>query len=510
VPAPTVPRARNVGVTAPATNAPSTIAPVVVRRLNRVEYDNTVRDLLGDRSRPAAAFPPDETAFGFDNQGAALTVPPLLAERLVASAEVLSRSAMAQLPSLLPCAAAADEPCARRFVTDLGQRAFRRPLAADEVTRFMQVFLSAWAHGDFKSGAEVVLRSMLVSPFFLYRVELGAPALTPWEVASRLSYFLWQSMPDEILFTAARVGALGSDAEVAAQAERMLADPRAAAAIGRFHTQWLRLQALEAGTLQKDGKVFPKWKSELGPLLHREVTVLLNELVGQGPRGFAGIFTAEHTHLDATLAAHYGVKGPSGDGFAKVALDGRYRAGLLARGGVMAALAHHNQSSPTLRGRFVREHLLCQALPPPPADVDNVPSAPSASRTTRERLSQHARDPSCAGCHAAIDPIGLALENFDGAGQYRTQESGKPIDAGGELDGPFVGAPGLGAKLAASDQAAACLATQWLRFALGRGEESGDAPVIAQLAGQLGRDGDVRALLLALVQTPQFRLRGSP
>ncbi len=495
----------------------------VIRRLTRTEYNNTVLDLLGDDSHPADGFPADETALGFDNIGAALTVPPLLAEQYLQTAEKLSTRALSNLERLLPCASnTADEACALGFIRDFGERAWRRPLAEADVTQLSELYRTAAAQGGFRTGIDLVLRALLTSADFLFRLELGstenaAPGsakLDSWEVASRLSYLLWQTLPDATLFEAARSGRLSEPSQIAEQAQRLLGDARARQGIANFHDQWLKLRALDE-KLPKDAMLFPAWRPEIPQLLREELHLLVTDIAYNSSDPIRDLLTTDHTFMNAPLAAYYGVSGPTGTTFERVRLDPSVAAGVLSRAGLLAVHAHSNQGSPTLRGKMIRERFLCEPLPVPPPTVNNTPPSPSATQTTRERLANHASDPGCASCHSLMDPIGFAFENFDAIGLYRAQENQLSVDAGGTLvdageESAFTGVPELGRLLATGDQVRVCVARQWFRFAFGKAEQgSADEETIRALAALLATGGGVNQMLVALTQTSTFLSRSA-
>jgi hypothetical protein len=495
-----------------------------LRRLTRFEYDNTVRDLLGDTSAPARGFVAEEEALGFDNQATALGVPQLLAEQYMEAAEALAHQAMQAPAKLLPCdpAKAGEEACAGQLITQLGKRAYRRPLKDEEVNRLTKLYAWGKKQYDFSTGIELVIQAMLQSPHFLYRVEMGMPdpaapgvvALRPYELASRLSYLLWGSMPDEALFAAADAGALGTAAEIQAQAERMLDDPRARQAVGNFHEQWLGLRALD--TLSKDTSVYPAYDESLRPLWKEETTRFLEQVVFEDDKGdVATMLTAPYSMMNGPLANFYGlIGGPTGDDFERVTLDPGQRTGFLTHAGILAVNAKPNQSSPIHRGKFVRERLLCQIMPLPPNDVAIKAPDIDPGATTRQKFSEHETDPACSGCHHLMDPIGFGFEHYDGIGRWRDQDHGFPVDATGDIqgttdsDGPFDGAVELGARLSQSEQVRQCIATQWFRFGYGHAEGSEDACVMAELQGAFKASGySIKALLVALTQTQAFRYR---
>jgi hypothetical protein len=493
-----------------------------LRRLTRFEYNNTVRDLLGDNSAAADAFAPEEVALGFDNQAASLGVTALLAEQYQTAAEAIAARAVRDLPGLLGCdpAAAGEDTCAARFIRSFGKRAFRRPLDHGQVERLSSLYAWGRERYDFAASIELVVEAALQSPSFLYRVEFGMPepsapgvvALDPHETASRLSYLLWASMPDAELFAAADAGRLRTAREIEAQARRLLGDPRARAAVANFHRQWLGLDGLDG--LAKDTDIYPAYHNTLRPLWKTETLRFLERVVFDEGGGLGAMFTAPYSMMNADLAAFYGVAGPTGDAFERVPLDPAQRGGFLTQAGVLARYAKSNQSSPVQRGKFVRTRLLCQPLPPPPNDMAIRPPVIDAHATTREKFREHSEDPGCAQCHELMDPIGFGFEHYDAIGAWRDLDHGLPVDASGlvratqDADGPFDGAMELGARLAGSEGVRACVTTQWFRFAHGRGEGPEDACSLTELRAAFAAAGhDVRELLVALTQTDAFRYR---
>jgi len=491
--------------------------PATIRRMTRWEYNNTVRDLLGDTTRPADNFVAEEESAGFQNNADAHTVSALLAEQYLEAAEGIAERATADLHGLLGCDPTDD--CVGEFVARFGERAFRRPLEPDEVDRFTELFARGRSQFDARTGVEWVLTGMLQSPHFLYRVEKGeavegspgVAAVSSWEMASRLSYFLWGTMPDEELFAAARGDALRTRVQVAAQARRMLVDPRAKEIVRIFHAQWLDLELVDR--IEKDPTAFPAFTEELRASMRGEIETFIDHVVWEAGGDARLLFTAPYSFVDAELAALYGVAPPEGEGHIRVDLDPGQRAGLLTSAGILALKAKTDQTSPIHRGQFVREQLLCTTLPPPPPGlVVEVPD-PDPNLTTRERFARHASDPSCAGCHELMDPIGFGFEAYDGIGRWRAEENGLAIDASGEvvesdLPGPFDGAVELSNQLAQSGQVKECLVRQWFRFAYGRLETPEDACTIDTLTASFEASGnDVLDLLVELTLTDAFRYR---
>lgn len=494
-----------------------------VRRMTRTEYDNTVRDLLGDETRPGRNFPAEEESLGFNNNADTLVVVPILAEQYQDAAEKLAEAAVTDHLSALLGGCNPDslgeDTCAEKFITSFGPLVYRRPLVAEETTSLLAVFDAGREQFDFETGIRLVLTTMLQSPHFLYRVEFGTPIdgetevrkVAPYELASRLSYFLWGSMPDATLFKAAASGKLETREDVAFQARRMLADPRAREAVRDFHDQWLKLKHIDE--VQKDPDMFPDFDPAVLALLRSEAETFIDHVIWDGEGDLDTLLQAPYTFMNAELAKYYGVQGPVSDAFEKVELGPDKASGFLTQGGLMAVLAKANQTSPIHRGKFVRESLLCQFIPPPPDDVDITPPEVDPSLPTRERFKEHSADPFCAGCHAMMDPIGFGFEHFDALGKWRDVEAGEPIDASGEIisakvQGPFDGVPGLAAMLVESPEVEACMTRQWFRFAYGRGETNADDCTLDGLSAEFAASGrNIPDLLVALTQTDAFMYR---
>lgn len=512
--------------------------PAPLRRLSRREYGNTVRDLLGvTEANPALLFAPDAHAFGFDNIASAQSVSQLLAEQYDDASVSLAASAIMDLPKLLKCdpVALGEDACVRKFINDFGLRAYRRPLTTPEQTRLQALYTGAKPKYGFAAAVELVLQAMLASPNFLYRAEFGVAAmaaamsgaasgatsgatsrampanavrLNDYELATRMSYLFWGTMPDEMLFQAAAANRLGTQAELAAQAERMLADPRARETVGSFHTQWLELEELL--NLTKDTRTNPTFRSALIPFWKREIETFLDDWAFKSDGRIESLLLADYTFANKSLAAFYGYPALASDSvFVKVKHDGK-RMGLLTQAALMARNANSDQSSPVLRGKFIRETILCQELPPPPNDIEIKPPPIKAGQTTRERFGIHTQVATCAACHKMIDPVGFAFENFDAVGLYRVEDQGKPVDANAELlgtdvDGAFSGALEMSQRMARSELPRGCMITNWFRFANGRQETPEDDCSLALLKEQFKASNyNIRKLLVALTQTNAF------
>jgi hypothetical protein len=499
------------------------VAAAPVRRLTQSEYDNTVRDLLGDTTHPAQTFPPDQILGVFANNATTLTVPPLLALSYAQAAESLTTTALKSPAKLVPCdLAKGDDGCAKTFIATFGKKAYRRPLTQAEADGLFAAFTTnkTGTGATFTDGISAVMETILQSAPFLYRAEYGDATkreangvvpLTSWEMASRLSYFLWGSMPDDVLFTAAEKGELANPEQITAQAKRMLADPKARDAVREFYEQLLGIHGLASAN--KDTTLFPEMTPAMRASMTAETDAFVDWVMWGSDHRVATLFTAPVSFLDANTAKLYGVPAPSGTGPQRVDLDPKKRAGVLTQPSVLATLGKPDQSSPVLRGRFVREHFFCQAVNPPPAEVNNTPPPVTPGTTTRERMEQHVKDPKCFSCHSQMDPLGFGLENYDTIGRYRDVEQGKPVDASGsvvntDVDGDFVGGVALAQKLASSKIVLRCMATQWFRYGIGRADAKEDSCSIARATDKLSSTGgDLVELLVSIVQSDTFRYR---
>ncbi len=488
--------------------------PIVMRRLSRAEYNNSVRDLLGDTTRPADGFVDDPLVHGFENNAVALQVTPGLGEAYFDTAEKLAAAAIANVAQLAPCNGD-ERACAEAFATSFGMAAWRRALSADELAMQLALYDLGAQRRGYAGGIDLMIRSLLFAPDFIFRPEIGeplpnSPGLRPtsWEMASRLSYMVWASTPDKQLLEAAARNELIDPAKVRAQVERLAGDAKIADGISSFVSQWFGLRPL--ATLSKSPERFPNWGSETGALLAREAQLFAADVVVSGAP-LSKLFDADYTVANASLAAFYGLSGPVSDEFQKVDTSQSARRGLLTGGAFLASHSHADQNSPSLRGKFVREQLFCQPLPPPPPTVNNAAPMPNADQTTRERFEAHRVDPSCAGCHALMDPIGLAFEHYDAVGLWRDTENGKPIDDSGELIGvdvarPFDGVDGLIDAILPSTELTECVARQWFRHALGRDATRADAGALSALS-QRSKESIV-FMIVSFTETQAFSSLG--
>ncbi len=513
-------------------NAETEVAAVkpvgpVLRRLTHIQYNNTIHDLLGDDGNLAEQFPPEDFVNGFKNQYQSQSISPLLAEAYSLAAEKLAQNAFrgGDTHGLIPCKQT-EPACAEKFVQSFGQKAFRRPLQKDEADRYVRLFRT---QKQFLAGAQIVTEALLQSPGFLLRTD-GAQSKA-YERASRLSYFLWNTMPDAALFRSAAAGELDSPQGVEAAARRMLKDPKAHATIDDFVSQWLRFDRL-LNTI-KDRETFPQYGPELALAMTEEARRLVADLVWNNG-DFTKIYSADYAFLNSGLADLYKVKAPADD-FGKVMLPPETeRSGILGQGLFLGLTSKPTETSPTARGLFVREQFLCQDVPQPPPGVStNLPVLTKAKpQTNRERLAMHLSNESCAGCHTLIDPIGFGFEKFDAIGQRRekqkltfrpTREEAKDkdkerksetvslaLDTSGYVagigDSQFTEPRTLGKVLAANEQCRECIVKQLFRYESGRKETPADRPVIQQSFDDFRRSGfHFQDLMVSLVKLSIFQ-----
>lgn len=397
-------------------------------RLSRLEYNNTVRDLLGVDMHPADAFPPDGGGGGgFDNNSATLFIPPVLMEKyLSAATDLLAKAKVATHPG---------DP--RKCLEDFATRAFRRPVEATEVEALLGLFHEAETRGDsFDDALRFALRAVLVSPHFLFRIEVprgsDSQPVTDHELASRLSYFLWSSMPDEELFRVASEKKLRAPGVLEAQTRRMLRDPKARAFADNFAGQWLRVHELQTSA-QPDTNKFPEYTPALRDAMAAEPIEFFHALLRENG-SILKLLDADYTYVNATLAKHYGLVF-SREGFQRVTLPDGNRGGVVTMGAVLTITSYPRRTSPVLRGKWILEEILDSPAPPPPPLIKSLPSSDKVrdGLTFRQQLEQHRKDDNCAGCHKRLDPPGFGLENFDAIGRWRTEIAGQPVDANGEM-----------------------------------------------------------------------------
>ena len=411
-------------------------------RLNRAEFARTVLDLTGVEIDPSAYLPPDTISDGFDNIADVQAFSPTLVSGYLRAAAAVSRRAVAdRSPAIFVCRPARatdDDACANRILTRLASAALRGTATADDAADLRRFYRDGRDSGGFDSGIRLAVQALLVHPRFLFRIERSgsAPgaALDSMAIASRLSFFLWGAAPDAALIDAARAGVLGTAAGRRAQAARLLRDRRSEALATRFARQWLRLQDLE--TLRPDPRRFPGFDEALARSMRRETELFFDSIVRED-RSVLTLFDASYTFVDERLARLYGIAGVTGSTFRRVSVADDRR-GLLGQASVLASTSVADRTSPVLRGKWVMEVLLGTPPPPPPPNVpalDESVTASSAGKllSTRQRMEEHRKNPACNSCHKVIDPLGLALDNFDVTARWRTRENGMPLDTAGDF-----------------------------------------------------------------------------
>jgi hypothetical protein len=519
----------NTGSHDPAGTAESTVGPAPLRRLTGEEYLNALGDLFPGLVLALPALPADATVAGFDNSADVQQPSDVLVSRYETIANLYAEAATkdaASTQAVTGCADLAAPECAGTFIDAVGAKIFRRPLGPPEHARFVARF-SAWQSAvDFAGAVQLTLSALLQSPQFVYRPEplpansTGAVALDSYALATRLSFFLWKSVPDAELLAAAQSGTLGTPAEVRAQATRMLADPRAKRVLYSFHRQWLGLdRILQDEHAARSAAVDPAWTTTTQASLGRETQLLVENVLGEGGT-FGDLLTSRRAFLDAESARIYGLPAPEA-AWSEVTLPAGERAGLLTRAAFLAGYSHRGATSPPVRGNWVQLRLLCQlpTSPPPDADLSQPMALPEDGPQTNRMLFETRTKPTaCRGCHAGLNGFGFGFERYDAAGKLQNTENGLPIDATGKItgtdvDGTFDGAADLSERLAHSATVQRCASERWLRFAMGRAPVDAETKILDTLATRFhATDGDVRALLTDIAVSDTFRLQagGTP
>jgi mono/diheme cytochrome c family protein len=417
-------------------------------------------------------------------------------------------------------AAGSESGCARTILSNLARRAYRRPVTADDVDPLMELYAAGRAERrSFDASIEQALQLILASPKFLFRVETPPDAkariqaVSDLELASRLSFFLWSSIPDDELLRVAEQGRLDQPATLQAQVERMLRDPRSRALVDSFATQWLRLRNLRSHSpIARD---FPNFDNELREAFRNETELFFGSIIRED-RSVLDLLNADYTYLNERLARHYGVANVYGSHFRRVRVDQDARRGLLGHGSVLTVTSYPNRTSPVLRGKWVLENILGTPPPAPPQDVPDIEENQPGeeARSLRARLEAHRRSPTCASCHRVMDPLGFALENFDGLGQWREKEPGGAIDPTGQLaDGTPIDGPVALRKaiLERRELFVRALTEKLMTFALGRGMELTDKPLVRKVAREAAaREYRWSAVVLGIVRSAPFQMKKTP
>ena len=454
---------------------PLLAGPVMNRRLSRMEYNNSVRDLFGVDLHPGDLLPSEGGGGeGFDNAGATLFTTPVLMEKYLEAAELVLgtifpnsvssdrdqkstpleaeqlKAIRNKLMILVPGDTKLSSESARQILASFLPRAFRRPVSASETERYLRVFEHAAQRGDsYDQALKVALKAVLISPSFLFLIETpaektGVYRLDHYEVASHLSYFLWASIPDDELTKLASEGKLHDEAVLRQQVQRMMRDPRARSLADGFAAQWLGIRSLGT-TIRPDARLFPEFNDELAAAMREETVQFIQSIISED-RSLLEIIDSDFTFLNERLAALYKIDGIKGTQMQKVHLDDTRRGGILGQAGILTVTSFPHRTSPVLRGKWILEELLGSEVPPPPPDVPVLNErrrGEGDAQTVRQLLEKHRSKVECAGCHSRMDPLGFGLENFDPLGRWRTDQAGKPIDSEGVLPtgekfrGPF-------------------------------------------------------------------------
>jgi hypothetical protein len=506
-----------------STSSKPEVDVMVIRRLNRTEYTNTLRALTGTKLDPGSNFPPDILSFGFDNIGEGNDIQPLHVEQYEKQADAVLDELFA-LPAtdpnrakVLACdAQTGGQACVASTVLAFAERAYRRPITAAEVAPFVTIADSFTASGGTANdGLKVALRAVLMSPHFLFRVELDpSPTdktphrLNAYELASRLSYYLWSSMPDDALLASAKSGALLSDAGLLSEVSRMLGDAKAKSLVDNFGGQWLNTRRVLA--VKPDDAMFPKFDDALAADMATESAMFFAELVAKGS-AIADLLSADFSYVNKNLAAFYGMQPPASDGFERVSLAGTPRLGFLTQGAFLTLTSNPTRTSPVKRGKWVLDQLLCTPPPQPPDGVDT--DLPADGTSVRARLELHRAKEPCKTCHKLMDPIGLSFENFSGIGEYRTTDEFGPIDATGTLEvatGPvnFNGAAELVPLVAKDERLPRCLTQKVLTYAVGRGFTNDDDLAIKNVLAMATMSGQgLRGVFGSAALSESFKSR---
>jgi mono/diheme cytochrome c family protein len=469
----------------------------------------------------------DDTLGGFDPMGGMARAPRISSLQVTGPFDATGITSTPSRERIFICrpeTAEEERPCAEQILTNLASRAFRRQATAEDMADPMRFYDAGRELGDFEAGVQQGLMAILASPKFLYRAltpaedaavaETGAP-LDPYALASRLSFFLWSAPPDEELLQLASTGAIADDATLDAQVERMLADPRAKSLATNFGFQWLRLRLLD--DVEPDPALFPEFDGDLRRAFRTEMELFVDE-VFRGDHSVMNLLDADYTFVNERLALHYGLPGVRGDRFRKVTLEDSRRHGVLGKGAILMLTSYGNRTSPVLRGTWVLENIIGTPPAAPPPNVEAFPENQpgQAALTVRERLVAHRAAESCNACHGVIDPLGLALENFDAIGSWRDKDvyAGMTIDASTEMvDGRILNGPeDLRAAMAAQPELFVRAFTRKLMtFALARGVEYHDMPQVRQIVrDSAGEDYSFASLVKGIVRSPQFRMVGPP
>ncbi|HVF17241.1 MAG TPA: DUF1592 domain-containing protein, partial [Steroidobacteraceae bacterium] len=494
---------------------------VALRRITETQYRHTIADVLGPSIKVEARFEPERREEGLLALGSAmLSLTSSGFEQYFALASTISDQALneKQSDAIVGCkpadATKTDDACARQFIEKYGELLFRRPLTQSEIqTRLKSVTVGTTQANDFYAGLKLALTSLLVAPDFLFRIESAEPdpanpkghRLDAYTKAARLSFLLWDSTPDAELIAAARSGAIHSPAELKRQVTRMIASPKFEAGARAFFIDMLQLDGF--GNLVKDPTIYPKFNQSIAEAAREQMLLRTIDLLVRKKGDYRDLFTSNETFLNRPLASVYNVPFASKSEWAPYTFPAdAERSGILTDIGFLSLHSHPGTSSPTRRGIKALEIFMCQATPQPPANVDFSKVQDSTKGTVRGRLLDHMENEGCSGCHRRTDPIGLALEHFDGLGQLRTMENGTPIDVTAELkEASFEGAPGLGNYLRNEPRVASCLVRNVYQYGVGHKTFGSDRPYLtAQTQAFVDKGYRFSELVTQIASSPEF------
>lgn len=488
-----------------------------LRRLGPAEWNNTVADLLPVATLSRFNFPSEFAIEGFENNADFQASSALLVEAFRESAVAITEQA---LPQMIPqCKGNPDGQCARVFLAEFLPRAFRRPVTEEELSVYVDFWNAEEQATYFMAAYHLTVQAILQSPEFLFRLEFGTTQgeagdevpLSQHEIATRLSYFIWASMPDAELFAAAAAGELNDPAVLEQHARRMLADERARNALTDFHRQWLEVD--DVLRIEVDGNLTPFWQRNIRFPMRDAPLLWIEWLIFDGPGSLEGLLTEDSAFVHRDTAGLYDVPSPNEE-FERMTTPNR--AGILMDPAFLAIRSHPGNASPVLRGRFISERVLCNIIDPPPAGLTIFPPRAAdfaGSTTNRERYERTMDSPDCSGCHEPMHGLGFPLEGFDMLGSLQSDDQGSPIDETGEIrnadvEGPISDRMDLVQTLASSDQVRRCYAKQWFRYGWGRLDRFADNAVIDAVDPAFeSSGGDIQELLVAFVKTDAFRIR---
>lgn len=507
-------------------------APAGIRRLLARQYTSSIRQVLGDAAAGAATPPEDATLSEFETIAAAeLAAPPAAIDKYEGSATAVAKATVADsdtMAKLVPCMPLGpdDAECYKQVIESVGHQLWRRPLTDAEVAPIVAIAKDAGAKiGTFHDGVQYALTVLLQSPYFLYTVELGVPdpqhpgffKLTGPELATRMSLFILDTAPDAALLDLAEKGNLETEDQIRAAAKGLLAKPAAHAALNSFYDVLFKLRDLPNTT--KTPSIFPSWNPDLAQSMRRESLLFFEDMVWTQNADYREIFTADSTFIDANLAVLYGVSPPAGGGFQKVKLPpSQMRSGFLGHASYLARTAHAGDTSPTRRGVFISNFLLCNEIPPPPPGVNTQfppfdPNKPQTKKQYLEAIHHNASD-NCKSCHSLMDPFGYAEESYDGIGRFRTKdENGLPIDPSGEVAdfGSFANNTELGKLMHDDPRSMNCIVSNLFRQSMGHKETKGERPAILALQKAFADSGfKLQDAIVEIVSSPAFAYVGDP